>query len=189
MPDERLAVLPTHFRNVLTDRAVLLVDREDGLDEDQHERLLASVPEVEHFCEELAAVGILETVQHDDLHDGNVFVRDGDYVVFDWGDSCISHPFHSLVVALRAAAWRFELAPAMRGSNGCAMRTWSRSPCTAPAPSCSRPLPPHTGSGRSPAHSRGIAVQAFPEIEPEQSDSVPYGLRLFLENGPIGTWQ
>ena len=33
------------------------------------------------------------------------------------------------------------------------------------------------------------AVQAFPEIEPEESDSVPYGLKLFLEHGPIGTWQ
>jgi hypothetical protein len=33
------------------------------------------------------------------------------------------------------------------------------------------------------------AVQAFPEIAAEESDSVPYGLKLFLGNGPIGTWQ
>jgi Ser/Thr protein kinase RdoA (MazF antagonist) len=25
------------------------------------------------------------TLQHDDLHDGNVFVRDGRYLFFDWG--------------------------------------------------------------------------------------------------------
>ena len=52
VPDERLAVLPLHFEHVLADRDVLLVDREDGLDEDQHERLLASVPEVERLCGE-----------------------------------------------------------------------------------------------------------------------------------------
>jgi aminoglycoside phosphotransferase (APT) family kinase protein len=61
--------------------------------------------------EELASLGIEETAQHDDLHDGNVFVRPrGGYAVFDWGDGCVSHPFCSLVVGLRGIAYRFELA-------------------------------------------------------------------------------
>src|SRR5205807_2063451 len=54
---------------------------------------------IAELCDELTAVGVAETIQHDDLHDGNVFVRrDGGYAVFDWGDSCISHPFESLNV-------------------------------------------------------------------------------------------
>lgn len=66
---------------------------------------------VEEVRAELAAIGIPESVQHDDLHDGNVFVRpDGTYAVFDWGDSCAAHPFASLVVGLRGIAYRFELA-------------------------------------------------------------------------------
>jgi hypothetical protein len=60
-------------------------------------------------CEELAAYRIPATIQHDDLHDGNVFACDG-YRIFDWGDSVASHPFASLVVALRGVAYRFELA-------------------------------------------------------------------------------
>ena len=32
----------------------------------------------------------------------------GEYVLFDWGDSCVSHPFHTLAVTLRAIAWRFR---------------------------------------------------------------------------------
>jgi Phosphotransferase enzyme family len=190
VPDERLAVLPMHFEQVLADRGVLLVDREDGLDEDQHERLLASVPEVARLSEELAAAGIPETVQHDDLHDGNVFVRDGEYLVFDWGDSCISHPFHSLVVALRAAAWRFELAPADARLER--MRDAYLEPFAAYG-SRAELQGVFSTAYRLGTIARALswyrAVQAFPEIEPEQSDSVPYGLRLFLENGPIGTWQ
>jgi hypothetical protein len=38
------------------------------------------------MCRQLSAVAIPETVQHDDLHDGQVFVRDGRYLFFDWGD-------------------------------------------------------------------------------------------------------
>ena len=67
------------------------------------------VEEVAPLCAQLASYGIPETVQHDDFHDGNVFVSDGGYRIFDWGDSCASHPFFSLVVCLRSIAYRFEL--------------------------------------------------------------------------------
>lgn len=41
------------------------------------------------------AAGIGVSVQHDDLHDGNVFVRPGDpggFSIIDWGDSYLGHP-------------------------------------------------------------------------------------------------
>jgi hypothetical protein len=190
VPDERLASLPAHFERVLADRDVLLVDREDGLDAGQHERLLASVPEVATLCGELAAVGIPETVQHDDLHDGNVFVRDGEYLVFDWGDSCISHPFHTLAVTLRAAAWRFELEPGDPRLER--MRDAYLEPFGEYG-SRDELLAAFATAYRLGTIARALswyrAVQAFPEIEPDQSDSVPYGLKLFLNNGPIGTWR
>ncbi len=47
-----------------------------------------------------------ETIQHDDLHDAQVFVRDGRYRFLDWGDACVSHPFFSLAVTLDGViAW------------------------------------------------------------------------------------
>ena len=95
LPDYRLARVPV-------------------LVEQTAERLDLSAPPPSHvleLVEELGALGIPETAQHDDLHDGNVFVRDaGGYAVFDWGDGCVSHPFCSLVVGLRGIAYRFELA-------------------------------------------------------------------------------
>jgi Phosphotransferase enzyme family len=190
VPDERLAVLPAHLDEALADRRVLLVDREDGLDETQHAQLVASVPEVERLCAELAAVGIPETVQHDDLHDGNVFVRDGEYVTFDWGDSCISHPFHTLVVTLRAAAWRHDLLP------GAAQLERMRDAYLEPFDSYgsrAELLDAFAIAYRLGTIARALswyrAVKAHPAIEAEDSDSVPYGLKLFLQNGPIGTWQ
>jgi Phosphotransferase enzyme family len=188
--DERLAGLPARFERVLAARDVLLVDRKDGLDAGQHKRLLASVREVERLSAELAAVGIPETVQHDDLHDGNVFVRDGEYLVFDWGDSCISHPFHTLAVTLRAAAWRFELEPGdprLEQMRDAYLEPFGR------YGSRDELLAAFATAYRLGTIARALswyrAVQTFPEIEPDQSDSVPYGLKLFLNNGPIGTWR
>ena len=54
-------------------------------------------------------MGIPETIQRDDLHDAQVFVRDGRYLFFDWGDSCVSHPFFSMAVTLEGQlAWGLD---------------------------------------------------------------------------------
>ncbi len=52
------------------------------------------------MCEELAGYDIRETIQHDDFHDGQIFVRDGRYAFLDWGDACGSHPFFTMTITL-----------------------------------------------------------------------------------------
>jgi aminoglycoside phosphotransferase (APT) family kinase protein len=42
-----------------------------------------------------------ETIQHDDLHQFNVYIRDGRPRILDWGDSSVAHPYFSLVATLR----------------------------------------------------------------------------------------
>lgn len=61
------------------------------------------------MCEKLAAFGISETIHHGDLHDGNVFILNGCYRFFDWGDSSISHPFFSLHSTYDNLRRRFNL--------------------------------------------------------------------------------
>jgi hypothetical protein len=73
VPDRRLAVLPTQAAELLDD-----------------------VAPVAEMCEQLASYELPETVQHDDFHDAQVFLRDGQY----WGDACVSHPFFSMSVTL-----------------------------------------------------------------------------------------
>jgi hypothetical protein len=61
-----------------------------------------------------------ETVVHEEVHPGNVLVRNGEHVFVDWADSCFGHPFFGIVVALRSVADRFELEPGARELEGLA---------------------------------------------------------------------
>ena len=98
VPDIRLGTLPAQAEELLGEVA--------GLESETRERLVAALPEIRELCDELDSFGIPATIQHDDLHDGQVYVRDGDYVLLDWGDACVSHPFFTLAVTLDGViAW------------------------------------------------------------------------------------
>ena len=75
VPDCRLAALPARYAALGGTEASVVAD----------------------LCDELGSLGVPETIQHDDLHDGQVFVGDG-VRILDWGDSCVSHPFLTLAV-------------------------------------------------------------------------------------------
>src|SRR6266550_1951524 len=45
---------------------------------------LEHLPRVREWSAQLAAFGIPETIQHDDFHDGQIFVQDRQYLFFDW---------------------------------------------------------------------------------------------------------
>jgi hypothetical protein len=89
VPDRRLATLPEQYAALMDE---LTCEPEDA------RRFRDAQPHVVDLCAELASYGVGETVQHDDLHDAQVFVRDGRYRVLDWGDACVSHPFFTLSV-------------------------------------------------------------------------------------------
>ncbi|WFE51133.1 phosphotransferase [Micromonospora sp. WMMD1155] len=110
VPDQRPEVLAALFAELLDDRAALLVGAEGGLSPDVYERLRAEVPSYAQRCRRLADIGIPATVQHDDLHDGNVFAGDAGYRYFDWGDASVAHPFGTLLVTLRSVAYAKKLA-------------------------------------------------------------------------------
>jgi len=90
VPDLRLANLPALAEAMIEDLA--------GADEAR--RTAEAMPGVLEDCARLASFGVPETIQHDDLHDGQVFVKDGHYLLLDWGDACVSHPFFTLAVTL-----------------------------------------------------------------------------------------
>jgi hypothetical protein len=104
-PDRRLDRLECDLATVIDDERVLSALADDDL-ASSHDELRAILPVLGGLCAELAALGIGPTIDHDDLHDGNVLTRDGRAVVFDWGDACVTHPFLSLWIVQRAAARR-----------------------------------------------------------------------------------
>jgi len=190
VPDERLATLPGRLEELLADREACMVGRPDGLTEDEHRQVRALLPEVAERCRRLAAFGIPETIQHDDLHDGNVFVRDGRYLFFDWGDSCVSHPFHSLVVTLRALAHRLELPPG--GPDLLRARDAYLEPFARFGPHAdlaeAADLAHFTGTaGRALSWHRFLRARE-PELRADDDEAVPYGLRRLLDLGPLGSW-
>jgi len=127
LPDRRLATLPTQYVNLLADTEVLRIGHSEGLSTEEYQRLRTFTPELVTLCERLAAYGIPETLQHDDLHDGNILVQGDQYIIFDWGDSCISHPFFSMLVVLRSAAHTLELKeddPALLKLRDLYLNTW-----------------------------------------------------------------
>jgi Ser/Thr protein kinase RdoA (MazF antagonist) len=101
-PDRRLDHLPDDLRRTLDDQRIVAPATA--------ERLRALLHAMTACADELASSGIGATAQHDDLHDANVLRSDARTVVFDWGDSSLTHPFLSLGVLLRAAAHRAGLA-------------------------------------------------------------------------------
>jgi len=102
VPDLRLDVLPDKYAALM-----------DVIDAEQ--RFRDALPWVKELADELAAHGISETLQHDDLHDGQVFVQPGPdgqgerHLLMDWGDACISHPFFTLSVTIEGViAWGLD---------------------------------------------------------------------------------
>ena len=93
VPDLTVAALPTRFEELLR--------HELPLESDEINRLRTFAPRFTGLCSELSSYGISETIQHDDLHLANLYVKGESLRVLDWGDSSISHPFASLVVTFR----------------------------------------------------------------------------------------
>jgi len=178
-PDERLAVLPDLFRE-------LLATHPPGLTEDELRQAHDAVPRFEEMCLALAEDGLAETIQHDDLHDGQVFVRDGRYLVFDWGDSCVSHPLLSLTVLLRSTAWRLGLEPGgpeLRRLRDAYLEPFGRGPEIADIAYWAGTI------ARAIAWKRMVDPRELEYLSESDLEGPAYGIRLFLAGGPVGSWQ
>jgi hypothetical protein len=178
VPDRLLASLPGQFEEVLADAEAL-----ETLTQDERRRLAALAPCIEAECRELADYGLPETIQHDDLHDGQVFVRDGRFLFFDWGDACVSHPFYTLVVTLAVLAYRLELdhdAPELDRFRDAYLEPWTRF----------RPLreleQAYPFAYRLGVLCRGLTWRSVVAVLPQplrddEADAVPERMRMLLE--------
>ncbi|MFN8558226.1 MAG: phosphotransferase [Dehalococcoidia bacterium] len=106
--DHRPAVLPGLYRTLLDEQEEILVRRPDGLQPAELAAARAGSA-LRERCERLAALAIPETIQHNDLHDRNVLVRDGDVCLADWGTPRVAHPFQMLGQTLHTVAVRWGI--------------------------------------------------------------------------------
>ncbi|MFB7013541.1 MULTISPECIES: aminoglycoside phosphotransferase family protein [unclassified Streptomyces] len=122
VPNARLTVLPDVFDKIVDENTVLgLTDR----------RALHELrPRLVDWCAELAGVGIADSLDHSDLHDGQLFAPEpGRFTFFDWGDAAVSHPFCSLLVPARRACERYgpQVLPRLRDAY---LEPWTRAGLT-----------------------------------------------------------
>ena len=110
-PDHRATPLVAAFADAVANEPLLSGARPDRITEDERRVLVGLGPKLNEALGALAALGIKDTLQHDDLHHGNVLIHGGRAVIFDWGDACVSHPFLTLAVTLRFAAAATKRAP------------------------------------------------------------------------------
>lgn len=109
-PDLRPARMPELLGRLLDDPVALLVGEPDSITPDRLAAVRARTADFATWCDELSAGGLPPTLQHDDLHDGNVLRPGGAWTFFDWSDASVAHPFGTLLVTLRSAAHRRALA-------------------------------------------------------------------------------
>jgi hypothetical protein len=95
LPDIRVPVVAAAYEPFF--------ERDHGLAPDEVARLRAFALRFRELCEELDAFGLPASIHHDDLHQWNVFVRDGRVAIYDWGDSSVAHPLWSWIKAFDVA--------------------------------------------------------------------------------------
>ena len=73
--------------------------------------------ELEAVVRAVAGLGdeVPTLIAHEEVHQGNVFVRDGRPFFLDWAEACVSQPFAGSVLMLRAATDRLGLEPGSAG--------------------------------------------------------------------------
>jgi Phosphotransferase enzyme family len=81
------------------------IDAATWLSADEQAALRAAVPRLLAHCDELAGYAIPPSIVHGDLHLGNVARGPDGYLLFDWTDACVAHPFLDLPTIRRGTAF------------------------------------------------------------------------------------
>ncbi|WP_299535460.1 phosphotransferase [uncultured Streptomyces sp.] len=165
VPSARTVELPELFDRLVEESATLLPD--------ERRRLAGLRPQLAERCEELAAVGVPDALDHSDLHDGQVFrPAAGWFTFFDWGDAAVSHPFCSFLVPARTV--RDQYGPdSLPGLRDAYLEPWTAMGATAKELRRALSLACHLAAlGRAASWTR---MFPSPSSSPSAGEGVPGG--------------
>lgn len=191
LPDRRLHLLPDLFDRLAHDDSLLSAEQNpDGIPDDERAAMRKMRPEVERLAQQLASYNIPATLHHDDFHAGNIVVNDSAFGIIDWGESFIAHPFYSLFMIMRYAAYMLELPPddpAMIRLRDSYLNVWTGHE---PMP---RLIEAYALAGRFQKLNRALTwhtyVSSLPvELRADDAGSAEYWLREFVSD-PTGATQ
>jgi hypothetical protein len=121
VPDRRVGRLPELLLRLVTDDAAICLGREKGLTVAERDAVLATMPQFRDCCTMLASAPCAAALDHDDLHNDNIFVGSSDIPacrLCDWGDANITHPFCSLLVTCNVAVDDFTAREGREQTRG-----------------------------------------------------------------------
>ena len=131
VPDNRPHLLPALREQLLSDRSALRLGRPRGPSEEEVHALCQMGQAFARTCAALDTLGVPASIEHDDLHDNNVFAPAGTgqlMRVFDWGDAVVGHPFMVLHVLLGTWPLPRTWRTGRRSCCGYGTPTWSHGP-------------------------------------------------------------
>jgi hypothetical protein len=97
--------LPGQLRDLVEELGRVVEDR-GGLSGDDRAHLEGLFPAFDGWCAELAASAVPDSLQHDDLHSGNVcWPGDGSARVIDWGDASWGSPLGTMLATMNSLAF------------------------------------------------------------------------------------
>lgn len=82
-----------------------------ALPEDEARALTALLPTVRGWAEEVAAIGLPVTLNHNDLHENNVFAVGSTLRFFDFADALLTEPLGVLLIPLNVLSRRLDAGP------------------------------------------------------------------------------
>ena len=151
------------------------------------DRLRAHLPVVRRWVDQVAALSLPVTLNHNDLHEHNVFDVDGELRFFDFGDALLTEPLQVLTISINMLKSRLECpsddARLWRVADA-ALEVWSD---LAPAAELRAALPAALQLGRLGRVESWLRVCAsMTDAElAEFGDAAAYWLLSLLDDPPI----
>lgn len=100
IPDYRLDRLPDLYKNLISQKDLLI---SEGISEIESNKLKSLLPKVSSLCKKLSGYPIKQTIVQPDFNDNNTLIDDisQDITIIDLGEIVISHPFFSILNCLQ----------------------------------------------------------------------------------------
>ena len=113
VPDMRPAVMPARFDEAVAAVEELVARRGDEADRETMRAIRGRRDQFVDWCAQLVDARVPPSIDHNDLHPGNVFVAGEPLTArfYDWGDSVVAHPFTSMLMATGGLAVDAYLEP------------------------------------------------------------------------------
>jgi hypothetical protein len=96
VPDRRPQSLPEQLRAFADEPMIVDSGLPSGLRPAEKRSWLNLLDRLPELCEALTGFGVPASLNHGDLHDGNILKNGRSYRIFDWGDCSLAHPFFSI---------------------------------------------------------------------------------------------